>query len=274
MLKVGFHSTSFGYYKDEIDGLNWSKLAPMRESAAACKAAMDNPRPSTASQDFGTAAHTFILEPQKFDDEVAVWQGTRRGKAWDNFKLRNENRLIITSSEHLILERMGNRFREHPLTKDINRNALVEQSGVWDVDGVRCKGRLDILWGNRVIDLKTTRHDNIEDFVRDAEKYGYLHQLAFYALGYEAITKTRVGSVGIIAATKVKDPRGPDSLFYMDLTRDELGDYMEACRCMIAEFAQCKETGYWPDNSFPDVSSPGTYDPNKPICLLTGELRA
>ena len=47
----------------------------------------------------GTYFHTAILEPEKLGEECAVWDGTRRGKAWDQFQIDNAGKAIVTKNE-------------------------------------------------------------------------------------------------------------------------------------------------------------------------------
>jgi hypothetical protein len=56
-------------------------------------------RESIPAFDIGTYFHTAILEPEKLTLECAVYTGIRRGKEWESFKLLNEGKAIITSSE-------------------------------------------------------------------------------------------------------------------------------------------------------------------------------
>jgi hypothetical protein len=50
--------------------------------------------------DIGTYFHTAVLEPHKLQLECAVFDGIRRGKAWDQFQIDNKGKAIITKSEH------------------------------------------------------------------------------------------------------------------------------------------------------------------------------
>jgi hypothetical protein len=53
-----------------------------------------------AAFDIGTYFHTAVLEPELMEKECAVFEGIRRGKAWDEFKEANAHKTIITKSEY------------------------------------------------------------------------------------------------------------------------------------------------------------------------------
>ena len=57
-------------------------------------------RESLPAFDVGTYFHTAVLEPEKLEEECAVFGGgIRRGKEWDDFKANAGSRAIITKSE-------------------------------------------------------------------------------------------------------------------------------------------------------------------------------
>jgi hypothetical protein len=50
--------------------------------------------------DVGTYFHTAVLEPEKLSSECAVFPGKiRRGKEWDDFKIKNKDKVVITSTQ-------------------------------------------------------------------------------------------------------------------------------------------------------------------------------
>lgn len=49
--------------------------------------------------DIGHYFHTAILEPDKLKDDCAVFEGIRRGNAWEEFKTKHSNKAIITKAE-------------------------------------------------------------------------------------------------------------------------------------------------------------------------------
>ena len=58
-------------------------------------------REETPAFDVGTYFHTAVLEPHLIEKECAVYRGGKRiGKVWDEFKLQNKGKAIITESEY------------------------------------------------------------------------------------------------------------------------------------------------------------------------------
>jgi hypothetical protein len=57
-------------------------------------------REEMAAFDIGTYFHTAVLEPELMEKECAVFEGIRRGKAWESFKEDNKGKTIITKSEY------------------------------------------------------------------------------------------------------------------------------------------------------------------------------
>ena len=138
-----------------------------------------------------------ILEPQKLDDSVVIFEGkTRRGKAWDEFSMDNNDKTILSSSEWNMINGMSNSiFENNDALKFINdsKKEIVEiwDSNTTDLKSVKCKGKADMVVsdinGRRVlIDLKTTKDASLEAFRRSSWSYGYDRQAAFYMDGFDA----------------------------------------------------------------------------------------
>lgn len=80
-------------------------------------------RESNSAFDMGTHFHTYILEPEKIEEECAIFGGVRRGKDWEQFKLDNANKCIITSSEKETVDTLVNAVRKSPVAMGrINRS--------------------------------------------------------------------------------------------------------------------------------------------------------
>lgn len=73
-----------------------------------------HPKKSLGSESaltLGNYMHTWLLEPEKFDSECAVYPAKRRGgKNWEFFKDNNKGKYIITQAEAEVAESMKTSF--------------------------------------------------------------------------------------------------------------------------------------------------------------------
>ena len=152
----------------------------------------------TAAKALGTAFHTLTLEPEKFDEDIAVRPKEikqRRGKDWEAFLLEAGNRTIITEEQFEKAKRMAESVRTHPTTGHLVRNIVVESSVYWwyqqeydfreDHFSELLKCRPDALhkewpW---CIDLKSVRSGTFTDFMRAIHNYYYHVSGAMYLEG-------------------------------------------------------------------------------------------
>lgn len=296
MVQPGIYpNLSFEEYR-AIDALNWSTLSKLRESPAACKRYMESPPEASAAQDFGTAVHHYLLERESFWDNFVIWDGTpyhtrkdpfrvatndtrnpiRRGAKWELFKAAAESdgKKVLTPNEMEKVVTYANRWDDHPLTKNILDGALTELSIIWECEytGQLCKARIDLLTASGdIYDVKTTRQGNPYDFVQDAKRFGYIHQLCFYSMGYDMAPAGEVGhkfsqTIGFIACPKAKDPVDNLLVFTKHSAPDE---YDLEVKLLLELFQKCKETDHWPEAT-QEESTP-SYIPTIPFNLLTGE---
>ena len=159
---------------------------------------------------FGRAFHQNILEPEKYREQVISYDGTRRGKAWDEFKESNNNKTIITKGEERSLIKMREKLYSIPRVVNLLSNGVAEVVNCWEDNdsGVYCKGKTDYYKeenGRKIlVDIKTTQNHTINSFRGSCFKYGYDRQSAFYLDGFGAdefwfivIEKTEPFDVGI-----------------------------------------------------------------------------
>ena len=240
---------------DKLDGVNFSTLKELRRSPKHYQHRRQNPRPPTPSLALGHAAHVAILEPECFLREFALWDATdedgktrqRRGKLWDAFKAQNANKTIIRTDEYDRAIRLSRAVRDSREAMRYLVHGRHEVAVTW-VDqhtGLRCKGRCDWLTeidGEAVIvDPKSTRDASPWSFGRDAAKYGYHLQKAFYADGFEQALGRPVRSV--IIAIETEEPydvvvyRVPPDV--LDIGRDEY-------RKLLETLSVCAQSNSWP----------------------------
>lgn len=198
---------------------------------------------SSSALDFGTAIHTKILEPQKFDDQVAVFTGkARRGKAWDEFLSENASKIILTEAEHDLIIGMAESFQENRFTRKLLDQAKVEQSCIWDdpITGLKCKARLDIVTGGSLYDVKST--SDLSKVHYAAKDYDYRQQAGMYSEGYEQVTGEKPESFVFIFIEKK-----PPFEIKVLISTERLIEYgRRRFRKAIDRVAKCIESGEWP----------------------------
>lgn len=167
-------------------------------------------RLSIPAFDIGTYFHTMVLEPHKIEIDCAVYDGIRRGAKWEEFKAENENKAIITKSEHVQAMRIVEAVKASPVAMNYIENGKPEVSAFVEVvvssgdiycnghvlgregwektkknpKGVNLilKGRADCIGDNYILDLKSTTGNaksekSIKNKVND---YYYDLSAAFY----------------------------------------------------------------------------------------------
>lgn len=173
---------------DALDAVNWSTLRHLGKSPLAYDHALNRPGTDSAAMRLGRAAHLAVLEPERFRSHCVVFDGARRGKAWEEFQEEHIGAEILSDEEHATATMISLSVQSHPVARELLRWGRAEVSVVADIEGTRCKGRLDWLGsGGVIVDLKTTRSScHPRSFARTALAYEYHGQAAFYSLLAEA----------------------------------------------------------------------------------------
>ena len=165
--------------------LSYSALSQFKKSPNHLLAYWNNEFKTTDAMQFGSLIHKLILEPNKFKDEFAVFDGARRaGKAWVEFSETNKDKTIIKQSEldnakTIIDNSMLNKVFNEMLSNKIETELKLD----WTFKEVKFKGFIDLLttYNDRqcIVDIKTT-NDAGKRFERDLYYNDYKMQLAIY----------------------------------------------------------------------------------------------
>jgi exodeoxyribonuclease VIII len=195
-------------YHADNEHLSSSDLKLLLRSPAHFLEKSLNPAPPTPAMEFGTMAHTFILEPHLFEQEYAVGpklDGPRNHnpykKLWDDFKQSEGDRKICAHEEYQQLEKMRDSILSNKYCKSIFGYCEKEVSAFV----FRKKSRADLLdeTGGFIWDLKTCEDARPENFARDVAKYKYHLSAAYYMDVFsEAGTKKQIKNFGWIAVEK------------------------------------------------------------------------
>jgi len=197
------------YYGDKNFITN-SQLGKLAHSPAKLEHYRKYGQEDTNALLFGRAFHQNILEPEKYKEQVISYDGTRRGKAWEEFKSSNSDKTIITKGEERSLIKMRDKLYSIPRVVGLLSGGKSEIVSCWEDNdtGVYCKGKADYYKdenGRKIlVDIKTTQDHTQRSFMGSCYKYGYDRQSAFYMDGFGAdefwfivIEKTEPFDVGI-----------------------------------------------------------------------------
>lgn len=226
----------------ELHGENASSLIHALDSAKAYRFAKDNPREDNDTYRAGRAAHTAVLEPMRFLKEYVIWEGgDRRGKAWEEFKAKNEGKTILKPELYDPAVAQRDAVMAHPIA-----GALFREPGRGELtiqwrhrSGLLCKSRIDWLC-SALVDLKTTSAKSPEQFERQAYDLKYHVRMAFYLDACRAI--------GVDAPVKlvVVPKAAPHDVYVTTLDPALLDAGREEYERAIDLVQSCQKTGVWP----------------------------
>jgi hypothetical protein len=172
---------------DAIDAINQSTLKAwgeygLGECPASFKWHQENPKDKEAFL-IGRALDVLAIEGEEaFTKGFKVYNGTRRGKEWNEFKELNIDMEILTGNEMDEVCTMRNILHyEDKKSGEWAFGRCHKAVFVTELCGELVKGEVDLFSSqSRIVrDLKTTR-DNSKEFVKDAYNMGYHIQAAFY----------------------------------------------------------------------------------------------
>lgn len=225
-----------------IDAINWSSLKMLKESPLMYHWRKTHPAPSSPAMTLGSAVHCAVLEPNKFVEQYAVYDGpVRRGKAWDKFVEEHADSEILTKDEYDTAARIGDAVLSSE-ARELLRGGSAEIVQTWidEATGVPCKGRLDYVAPGTIVDLKTARDIDPRRFPRAAARLLYHGQLAFYHDG--AIPVGGPLDVYIIA---VQNHEPWDVAIYQ-LTWETLEYGRALYRRLLHTLLACQASDFWP----------------------------
>lgn len=153
----------------------------------------------------GGAYHALIFEPELFESRYIVFDRskmpqpdkdfrTKENKEWKKV-IENEadrtNKKLIDSKEYYKLKRMRDGLLKRTSVRNIiESRGKHEHTMIWKHSefGINCKGRIDKLLPNAIIDIKTAQKCSKKEFSHAWSGYKYDFQAAFYHEGYKALT--------------------------------------------------------------------------------------
>ena len=245
-----YRNLPFDEYR-AIPAINPSSAVDMLRSPKHYKWRRDNPQPATKPQEFGTAIHCAVLEPDEFSKRYVFWPEARRGSAWTEFKAAHADVGILTQGEYDTCLAARDSVRAHPAAGPLLDGLApddTEVSVVWDClqTGMRCKGRVDtaLYYPPRIIlDLKTTGIDISDDYAlrREASTLHWDIRLAAYQDGISTFTGT-TPDVKVI----VVEQKPPHDVRVLNVNDAVLSFGWDKWVRLLGQIRESEESGHWP----------------------------
>jgi hypothetical protein len=244
--KPSVHSAYPGLSYEEyanIDGLSFSSdIKPLLVSGKAWKN-REKKKPTKATT-LGSAEHCAILEPEKFRDRYVVFDGDRRKKEFKEFKEEHDGKTILSSDDYCKIKTMADAIYsdKHASRLLLEPKHERELSMQWEDPDTQlvCKGRIDSVTPNTLLDIKTTTCD-FRPFLFDFfMRRNYQAQLAFYRDGFAAITNTEP-DISVIAVQN----RAPWDVFVIKLSDSAIDDGRQKYKSALWKFMECIRNNDW-----------------------------
>lgn len=128
----------------------------------------------------GSYFHTFILEPDKLKNFVAVDCSTRTTNMYKEALATNNTDILLLQKEIDDCERMAKAVMGNLTFYDMIRDTAnkYEVPAIGEIGGIQWKGKSDIVGEDILIDLKTTA--SLDEFRFSARRYNYDSQAYIY----------------------------------------------------------------------------------------------
>ena len=103
--------------KDKYLPLSFSSLKAFDRSPLAFVHYKEGPRKETDAMRFGTMVHRAVLEPDKYQATVAVYDGRRGTNAHKEFMLENAHKDVLTVKEAATVRSISDSVLNHTLRR-------------------------------------------------------------------------------------------------------------------------------------------------------------
>lgn len=136
----------------------------------------------SASTRIGSVFHDIVLLGKK----PCVFEGTRRGAAWEVFKEKNIGNDICNVTEYETAMRMADslfdsQYESAEFARDILRRCEIREKEILlDFNDVPWSSRIDAMGTDLIAELKSTKCASKRKFLLDAKQMKYDGQLAIY----------------------------------------------------------------------------------------------
>jgi len=224
-------------------GLSASALVHGMKSMKHMRYYLNNPPDPTPAMQWGNLCHSAILEPERFERDIAVFEGdAKRGKAWTEFCEENDGKEIVTVSESAQLAAMIESVHSRADIKTLLTEGRRECSMFWESDDYgAAKGRMDLYNENHVVDLKTT--NDLTRFKDTAARLRYHMRMGWYQVGLREITGAK-DCLPVYIVTVEQDPPYDTRIYEYDPEALAVG--RDVAQAVAKQYRECEKSGEYP----------------------------
>jgi len=253
MRNYASQTTNNEYHADKTK-ISKSGLDKIDKSPEHFLYAQNNPKDPTPAMIFGTAVHTAILEPDKFDSEILTLPPDCKGRskaaieAKEIFMIENAGKTILDLEKRNQVKEIRDKVYSVPAAKKYLSEGHAELSYYWqDPDyKVDCKCRPDMIReGHVLVDIKTTEDASLRSFQKSIANFRYHVQAAFYTDGVSQVTGQKFDKFVFIAVEKTP-PYGV-AIYAIDDASMDAGRF--EYKRNLETYLKCKTKNSWPGYS-------------------------
>ncbi|MCB1563964.1 MAG: PD-(D/E)XK nuclease-like domain-containing protein [Alphaproteobacteria bacterium] len=251
------------HHAPECDALSAGGIKSLLQSPAHFKASQEN-NGATPAMIFGSAAHSFILQPE-LGEVIAlpadIDRRTKAGReAYEVFMTdaRRFARIVISQDELATLHEMREMLLQHEKARLLLKGGKAELSIFWNHPeyGYLCKCRPDYLREDLkvIVDYKTCIDASPEGFGRAVYNFRYHNQAEWYRRGLKAQTGD---DYEFVFVAQEKTPPYAVGVYRTTPEIFEIGKKENDRACWT--YFECLESGIWcgyPDRIF-ELELPG-----------------
>lgn len=229
--------------------LNYSSIPHLLQSPAHYIANLTKPRSPSKEMLFGTALHSYVLEPEKFQDQYVVKTLDGRTNKGKQAILEIEfvqKKKIISEEDFEAIRYMDANIKRHAIASKILANGKAEQVMMFKLRAsngnfVQCKAKTDYMLSETVIDLKSTKKSDEFNFSKSIENYNYHIQGAFYSHALETLTGNRPDFIFIAVESEP-----PYSVNVIKLSEDHYTHGYKKVYEAVDLYERCMRENHWP----------------------------
>lgn len=206
----------------------------------------------TAAMEFGSAAHTAVLEPNLYETKFYRGPVDRRGNKWKaGLEIATATgRECLTEDDYDTALRLRDVLQRNEIVRTLTKGTpAVEQSAYW-IDkktGELCKVRPDIYSHdcNIMGDLKSTTDASAKAFKKRVREQGYYVQEALYRAGWQHAGGGTVD--GFVFITVEKEAPHASAVYELPARALRMGQ--QVARHALDRYHACRVSDVWPSYS-------------------------